>query len=216
MKKHVFSHFHPHSRAVRLLCMTFALLGLFSVFSLSVFAEANEAKSISLIGKGSLIVPADTATLNFNFDTRAKSAEEAAAQSDVLLAQVRQSCGDMGELTENNLCVVHAGHDFTASRYISLTLSDPEKVEEAEQKLRAIGVLCINNVYYSLSDSTPYEAEAVQKAVANAEAKAQLLGISYKVRRIEENDTIYYPSSGTPVPDKQVVVEARITVVFEK
>ena len=195
----------------------FVLVCMFC-FSTAVIADYNEADTVTVSGKGSVVVPADVAVIHFCIETHAKKESAAKMQNDAILTSLKAL--DIGsQISEESYFSYEdpSSGRVTVSRCFSLTTEDMEGIPELTQSMIDSGVTGINGIWYSVKNKKPYEQEALRLAVQDAQGKAAALGLTIKLSEI--TDFGCYQScngSGCMGNGQQIGIECNVSVVYKR
>ena len=159
-------------------------------------AKADEAQqTVTVQGSGTIKVDPDIAYVSAAVETRAATASEAQKQNAEKFAAVekvlREKYGLSGKDVQTTGFHVYPEYDYTerdGRKLIGYTAVHSVRI--SVRKLDEIGALLdaisqaganrIDGVAFGTEKSETYELEALKKAMANADAKAQVLATSAK------------------------------------
>ncbi|MGM9684365.1 MAG: SIMPL domain-containing protein [Eubacteriales bacterium] len=198
------------------------LLSALMLFAMSVpcaFASASDAEIAEISGRGSIKVPADTATVSFTVESRGKSADDARRQNLEDVAKVKEMCGKYGDIiTESSYVCDNAQNGrFTASTFLVLKTDKPESADDLKDTLAGCGNVCLNYTDYGLTDCSKYQSEALELAISDAESKISGLGLRMKLVRISEfGCCCMYCGESDENGRKLVTLECNISAEFRK
>ena len=196
-----------------LITVTAVILGLFS----AVPSYALEAETVSVSGRGSLSVPADTVTIRFTVESRSQKEADARKKNDAAKEKLVGIAKAYGDIEAESYCFFEdtCGGYFVATRCLTLTSGMPGKAEEIIDKLIAGGASCVNGICYSLRNSEKYEKEALALALKDAETRADALGISMKMSEVYDFGS-YCFGAWCGGADGTVTVECTVNIVYRK
>lgn len=157
----------------------------------SLAGESDLARSIVVVGTGSASAAPNVATAQVGVDTQSASPEDATRQNDERMSAVVEALKAAG-IAESDIQTAYYSMyaeqryrpdtgeptgEFTyrVSNSVSVKIRDLSKVGEILSEAVKAGANNISGVYFSIEDTSALEAEARQKAVTDAKARAQSL-----------------------------------------
>lgn len=166
-------------------------------------AETAEAASggsaaihtITVQGSGSVKVDPDIAYVNAGVETRASTASEAQRLNAQTFAAVEKVLREKFGLSEKDVQTtgfyVYPEYDYTerdgrkligyqAVHSVRISMRKLDQIGAMLDAISQAGVNRMDGVQFSTEKSEQYELEALKKAMANADAKAQVLASSAK------------------------------------
>lgn len=202
-----------YSRLIRFLTLCLAMMML-AVPTVS--AAYSDADVVTLSGKGSVSVPADTAVLNFNIETRGTDRADAVAQNDKILKTLKDSLSKYGTISEESFYsyVEPENGPTVFTRSLSLKTEKVKSIPEITQKLLDGGTASSYGVCYCLKDDSAQQKEALKLALADAEAKAAALGLNMNLKRIKESGCYTYYDTCTGQGNGMISVVCDVSVIF--
>lgn len=197
--------------AVRLISTIALLVFLLGVAPLA-HADDDFTRTVSVTGSGEVKVEPDLATVNLTVYSNAKKAEDAKDANDKKLTKFFQLIRRLGldkSAASTQYSSLAPRYEFQKDRErklveyemqqrIALKVKQLDKVGELLDKLVEADISRIDNVQYGLENEDQAKQLALQKAVANAKAKADLLARNAganlgKVLTINEQGASYHP-----------------------
>ena len=207
---------------------------------------------ITVNGTGEVRVSADTAVISLGVNARDKDVLKAQQKVNETIAAIRTALVDAGVKEENintDFINIYAIYDYkedqeqivayNANSTLAIKVTDMESVGSVIDVCFAAGANTLNGINFSASDTTEAEAEALKKAVADANAKAEVLteaaGLKIKgIEVISEGGVYSYTNTvgnmyakgfdveeaeadigGTVVQSAKLVVSASVSITFE-
>jgi len=174
----------------------------------------SQQSGIWVNGTGEVTVTPDIATLSLGIEAQAATVAEAQAQAAVAMAAVMTALAENGVAEKDiqtqyfSIYQVTRWDDFKDQQVVigyRVTNMVTAKIRDIEQAGPIIDAVAaaggdytrINNVSFSVDDPTPYYADARQKAMADARAKAEqladLAGLNLGKPTYISEGTIYPP-----------------------
>jgi len=152
----------------------------------------SQQTGIWVNGEGKVTVTPDIATLSLGIEAQAATVAEAQAQAAVAMAAVRTALTENGVADKDiqtqyfNIYQVTRWDDnkneeivigYRVTNMVTAKIRDIEQAGPVIDAVAAAGgdYTRINNISFSVDDPTPYYADARQKAMADAKAKAEQL-----------------------------------------
>jgi len=152
----------------------------------------SQQTGIWVNGEGKVTVTPDIATLSLGIEAQAATVAEAQAQAAVAMAAVRTALTENGVADKDiqtqyfNIYQVTRWDDnkneeivigYRVTNMVTAKIRDVEQAGPIIDAVAAAGgdYTRINNISFSVDDPTPYYADARQKAMADAKAKAEQL-----------------------------------------
>ena len=222
------------------------ILATVLVLSLSATAFALD---IVVTGSGTVSLPADTATLELGASFKAQSAQEAQQLTDTAIKQILAALEKLGvekkDVTTSNYSVYvevpyqeygsigQAPPVYNASNMLLVTIRDLSKVAAVIDAGTEAGANQIYSLVFSSSQATEAYYQAMEKAVADGQAKAEVLAKAAgkplgKLESIKSEDMYgeFYGAKspmaaqegmgdGTTIVTGEVVVTARVTMTYD-
>ncbi|HLF25473.1 MAG TPA: SIMPL domain-containing protein [Anaerolineae bacterium] len=149
------------------------------------------ARSVTVVGSGSASAAPNLATAQIGVDTQAASPEEATSQNETQMQAVLAALQEAGIAEEDiqtayyNLYAEQRYEpgsgaptgEFTyrVSNSVSVKLRDLDQVGAILSDAVTAGANNISGVFFSIEDTTALQAEAREKAIADARTRAQSL-----------------------------------------
>jgi len=174
----------------------------------------SQQTGIWVNGTGKVTVTPDIATLSLGIEAQAATVAEAQAQAAVAMDAVRTALTENGVADKDiqtqyfNIYQVTRWDDFKDQQVVigyRVTNMVTAKIRDVEQAGPVIDAVAaaggdytrINNISFSVDDPTPYYADARQKAITDAKAKAgqlaDLAGVNLGKPTYISEGTIYPP-----------------------
>ena len=157
------------------------------VFMLTAGAVMAETK-ITVGGTGDVRVSADTAVISLGVNARDKDVLKAQQKVNETIAAIRTALIGKGAKEENintEMINIYALYDYqndqeqlsayNASSTLAIKVTDMESVGALIDAAFAAGANTLNGISFSASDTEEAKTEAMQKAVADAKQKAEIL-----------------------------------------
>jgi len=175
---------------------------------------SSQQTGIWVNGTGKVTVTPDIATLSLGIEAQAATVAEAQAQAAVAMDAVRTALTENGVADKDiqtqyfNIYQVTRWDDYKDQQVVigyRVTNMVTAKIRDVEQAGPVIDAVAaaggdytrINNIGFSVDDPTPYYADARQKAMADAKAKAgqlaDLAGVNLGKPTYISEGTIYPP-----------------------
>lgn len=176
------------NRYIRLIM--FSLITVCTVLLSTACTEKNTAQehSIAVVGKATVYVSPDQATISFSVVSQANDLSAAKQRHDTAIQKTntlfRQYGIEQKDVTAENL-TIHPRYsynsdtpkflDYEITQNISVSITNLDNYEPFLTDLVNSGIDRINDVRFSAKDVKKYKDEARRNAVKAAEEKAQLL-----------------------------------------
>lgn len=219
-----------------------------------VYAQGEEQapkRTISVSGKGELLITPDVAYVNASVETRAATAKAAQADNAKLFAAVEKVLYSTYKLSEKDVkssgFTVQPEYRYTekegsvitgyvATHTLRITYRKLADIGAFLDALSAAGVNRVNGIEFGTEKQDQYELEAIEKAMANAEAKAKTIAKAAKrqlqgvvsVTQNSYNQPYYGGYYGRPASDMagaesaptsvqigEIAVRVDVSVVYE-
>jgi uncharacterized protein YggE len=196
-------------------------------------------------GQGTVTAVPDVAVLTLGVEVEAATVEEAQAQAaasmNAVIAALKANGVDESDIQTRHFNIYtvrnydEGKQEIVAYRVTNTVTVNVRDVDETGTVIDAAVAaggndIRVNNIYFTIDDTSAYQDEARELAVADAKAKAQqlaeLAGVSLgKVTYISESGTsippIYYDSraaedgaSATPISPGELEVTVSVQVVY--
>jgi len=151
---------------------------------------ASEARTISVTGEGKITVEPDVAYVNFGVVTQGQTANEAQTENakkfsaieKVLKEQFNVAAADIktsGFYVNPNYDYSEKGQakivGYTASHTVTVTYRDLDALGKMLDAVSAAGANSVNGIQFGTEKAEEYELQAIEKAMANAKAKADAI-----------------------------------------
>jgi uncharacterized protein YggE len=212
-------------------------------------AQGDTAQgTITVVGEGKVKIRPDMAQATVGVDVTKSTVKEASAEASKIMEEILKALKELG-IAEKDMQTsgfsVYSDRPYKpdgtqgepvyhVSNQVNVTIRDLEKVGDVLDASMAAGANNIYGVTFGLSDYTKTEAEARQKAVENARAKAEDLA---RLTNLQLGDVLsvsevigggaggYYPSSvskaamgvggvGGPVVPGELEVTMQLQVIY--
>ncbi len=200
-------------------------------------------RSISVMGVGQVKAKPDMATLNLGVQTRAQTAQQAQSQNADLMQKVIDAIKTKGikddDITTRGLNLYPQMGErgetvvgYVANNNVIVVVRDLTKVGELLDSAVAAGANIAGGVQFSIADPTSYRNQAMELAVADAKARADLLaksaGVSvarvisiseesgaYPVpKAVDEMAALSFRAATTPIQPGELTVSINVRVVY--
>lgn len=193
------------------------LAALATVFlaSFSICGAYENLDAATFSGRGEVLAPADRATVNFCVEVSAKKEADAKKKSDSILSSLSERLGYIAEesyYSETD----HISGRYTLSRCFTFTTDDVGAIYDITRQMTEAGVTGINGIWYSLSDTSAYEKEALRLAIADADAKAKSVDESFVLEEMNELGCFSGCGGMCCGTDGTVSVECNISAVYRR
>ena len=193
------------------------------VFMLTAGVVMAETK-ITVGGTGDVRVSADTAVISLGVNARDKDVLKAQQKVNETIAAIRTALIGKGAKEENintEMINIYALYDYqndqeqlsayNASSTLAIKVTDMESVGALIDAAFATGANTLNGISFSASDTEEAKTEAMQKAVADAKQKAEILADAsgLKITGIEviSEDGVYsYENNIGNIYDRKMAV----------
>ena len=225
------------------------LTGLILVLSVSIaIAETN----IIVTGSGETQVTADTAVITLGVSARDKDVLKAQQKVNTAIASIRKALSAKGvreECISTDYMNIYAIYDYTddqeqiaaynANSTLAIKASDIDSIGMLIDESFAAGANMLNGISFSSTNTDDAKAESLEKAVADAKAKALVLaeaaGLHITgIETIKEGDIYSYDNTvsnfnaktatsaeevfgdaGTVVQAAKLIINATVQITFK-
>ena len=227
----------------------FALIAALALLLASSAALAEP--KITVNGTGEVRVSADTAVISLGVNARDQDVLKAQQKVNEAIAAIRQAligAGVKEESINTDFINIYAMYDYrgdqeeltayNANSTLAIRVTDMESVGKIIDVCFAAGANTLNGITFSASDTADAQNEALQLAVADAKARAQVLaeaaGLKITgIREINENGVYSYDNGignvyaksfmaeetaaggETVVQSAKLIVSANVSITFE-
>ena len=219
---------------------------LLALFVLALIPAAAFADSeITVTGTGSVLVPADTAVVTLGVSAADKDVRTAQNMANETIAAIRTALLDGGVAEENistDYINIYAMYDYSggseritgynANSTLAIRVTEIEKVGEVIDLAFSAGANTLNGITFSATDTAEAQERAMRLAVADAQAKAEILAdaAGLQIRGIEdiaEQNTYSYDkgvmnnfdtleaATGTVVQAARLTVSSSVVITFQ-
>ena len=181
-------------------------------------ADRSELRSrpmrMELYGMGSVLLPADTATLQLCVETEAATMEEAMTENDAKALKFREVAATYGTLTETyrSAWPKDPGEGYAVSRSYQLKTKELDRLDEILTALAQNGVSRIYGVSYECEGNESARQAALNAAIADAKQTAESFFSQPVILKIQECG--FAPLCGYSDGSRIVRFEARVQVLF--
>lgn len=210
---------------------------------------AAETK-ITVSGTGETQVSADTAVISLGVSARDKDVLKAQQKVNEAIASIRKALAENGvedDCISTDYMNIYANYDYgfsgseeqvssyNAHSTLAVKVTDMDRVGSLIDVAFGAGANILNGISFSASDTEEARAESLEKAVADARAKAEILagasGLKItEIENISEGGVYSYDNTvgnfsakavaadeaaGTVVSAAKLIVSASVTVTFE-
>jgi len=214
------------------------------------FAEEVQRNVVSVVGKGELSIKPDIVYLSIGVDTSAATAQEAqksnGAKIAKLTALLKTNWGIADKDIQSTQFYVQPNYTYSekegqkvkgynAHHTLEVAYRDLAKVGALLDAASGAGANNIGNARFAVENSSAFEAQVIEKAMANADVKAgaiakaakRSLGLVINVSQSEvSNNPIYYDNmkmeaaaadsaGGTSIQPGEVKVTTILNVTYE-
>jgi hypothetical protein len=203
-----------------------AVIGLFTLAACAgpVGTTSEQPHTISVTGNGIAYGKPDAAVASIGMQTRNPDAGRAVTENtekmNSIIAALKNLGIDEKDIQTANFSVYASQNydpqtgqpttiEYVADNTVSVTIRDLNKVGEALGKAVDAGANSIYGVSFTVSDQTKLEAEAREKAMADAKARAEQLAAAAGVSLDEPLSISEYIASG-PIPYYDVRAEVAV------
>jgi len=179
---------------------------------------ANQQSGIWVTGEGEVTVVPDIATLSLGVEARAETAEEARTEAAEAMDRVMTTLKDNGVAEKDiqtkyfSVYPIIRWNDekneevitgYRVSNTVTAKVRDIEEIGTIIDVVIEAGgdLIRINNIEFSVDDTSVYHGEAREEAMADAQAKAEQLAAMAGVslgKPTYVSESIYMPSFGYP------------------
>ncbi|WP_106769362.1 SIMPL domain-containing protein [Paenibacillus faecalis] len=158
-------------------------------------AESVQQNRIAVLGKGELSVKPDIVYLSIGVESFAETAKSAQKSTAQKIAKVNQLLTKTWKIDEKDIKTVEfyvqpnysysekegrKVQNYSANHTLEVTMRDLSKVGELLDAAAEAGANNIGNARFSVENRDAYEAQVIEKAMANAELKAQAIAKASK------------------------------------
>ena len=224
------------------------VLALILAIVLAASTAIAETK-ISVTGTGETQVTADTAVISLGVSAQDKDVLVAQKRVNETIAAIRKALTDKGvseDCIHTDYMNIYAVYDYSneqeqltaynANSTLAIKVTDMESVGTLIDASFSAGANTLNGITFSASNTDEAKTESLQKAVANAKAKAETLAAASGLRItgmdiISESGVYSYDntvgnfstrdtveaeeSAGTVVRAAKLIVSASVSITFE-
>jgi len=205
---------------------------------------SEQLGTVTSSGTGKASATPDQAVMSFGVTAQDKDAkaalEDVSKTAEQISAAVKKEGVDEKDIQTQNVSVFPiSGPDssqitgYQASLSVSVKVRDLESLSDVIGAASSAGASDISGPSFEVADDTPYQQEAIDKAVADARKSAEAMAKAADksvgdVLRISSSSTDVIPltsraelsakdaaASGVPIEPGQLDVTADVTVVFE-
>ncbi len=180
--------------------LSFALIGFFllgGISSTTVKAENKTMGEISVGGVGLVMAKPDIGIINIGVETTHKDSKTAQEENAKLTNQVMESLKGLNikkdDIKTASYNMYRENHynpqdgksvqgNFIVSNSIEITVRDIEKVGMVIDTVTKKGANQVNNIRFTVSDTSPYYQEALKLAVKNANEKANTIATAMGIK----------------------------------
>ena len=219
----------------------FLALAVVLLLSMPAFADSE----ITVTGTGEVLVPADNAVVSLGVTATDSEVLAAQAAANEAIAAIRAAlvAGGIDEADiSTDYINIYAMYDYSgsmeklsaynANSTLAIRVRDIEKVGEVIDTAFGAGANALHGISFSATDTKEAREKALKLAVANAQAKAEVLAeaaglVLRGIEEINEQNTYSYDRgllndvaeaqkmSGTSVQAARLTVSSTITVTFK-
>ena len=220
------------------------LLAILIISLVPTFAFADS--EIRVTGTGEVLVPADTAVVSLGVSAADKDVRTAQGMANEAIAAIRAALIEGGIAEEDintDYINIYAMYDYgsgseqivgyNANSTLAIRVKDIDRVGELIDLAFGAGANTLNGINFSATDTTAAKEKAMRLAVADAQAKADVLAdaAGLQIRGIEdiaEQNTYSYDkgvmnnfdvaeasAAGTVVQAAKLTVSSSIVITFK-
>ena len=220
------------------------LLAILIISLVPTFAFADS--EIRVTGTGEVLVPADTAVVSLGVSAADKDVRTAQGMANEAIAAIRAALIEGGIAEEDintDYINIYAMYDYgsgseqitgyNANSTLAIRVKDIDRVGEVIDLAFGAGANTLNGINFSATDTTAAKEKAMRLAVADAQAKADVLAdaAGLQIRGIEdiaEQNTYSYDkgvmnnfdvaeasAAGTVVQAAKLTVSSSIVITFK-
>lgn len=215
------------------------------------YAEDVQRNIVSVVGKGELSIKPDIVYLSIGVDTSAETAQEAqktnAAKIQKITTLLKNTWGIADKDIQSSQFYVQPNYSYSekegqkvkgynANHTLVVSYRDLTKVGQLLDAASAAGANNIGNARFSVEDSSAFEAQVIEKAMANADVKAGAIAKAAKrslgqVISVSQNDggnsAVYFAqnmkmemasadtAASTSVQPGEVKLTTQLSVMYE-
>lgn len=210
------------------------------VFAFMLFANAQEARTVTVTGTGTVFVAPDSAVMNVGVSAEKQNVEAAMAEVDTHIAAITEVLREFGVSPEfmqtayvnlwQNEVWDEAGSHFTfyASHNLNVFVSNIAELSPLISALVSAGANSIGGVDFMVSHTVEHKTVARERAMESAQAAAEHLaklsgGTVGQVLHVQEIPAFmggyvaeqYARADGYGIEPGQEAVRVQLEVVFE-
>ncbi|MBO5568945.1 MAG: SIMPL domain-containing protein [Clostridia bacterium] len=220
------------------------LLAILIISLTPTFASADS--EIRVTGTGEVLIPADTAVVSLGVSAADKDVRTAQGMANEAIAAIRSALIEGGIAEEDintDYINIYAMYDYgsgseqitgyNANSTLAIRVKDIDRVGEVIDLAFGAGANTLNGINFSATDTTVAKEKAMRLAVADAQAKADVLAdaAGLQIRGIEdiaEQNTYSYDkgvvnnfdvveasAAGTVVQAAKLTVSSSIVIAFK-
>lgn len=213
------------------------------------YADEVQKNIVNVVGKGELSIKPDIAYLSIGVTTTAETAQEAqkgtAAKVSKLTALFKTTWGIADKDIQSTQFNVQPNYTYSekdgqkvkgynAQHTLEVSYRDLTKVGQLLDAASAAGANNIGNVRFAIEDPSAFEAQAIEKAMQNADVKASAIAKASKrglgqvvtvVQSDDGNNPVVYAeaaqkmsmdnAAGSSVEPGQVKIITQLNVTYE-
>ncbi|SEU22741.1 SIMPL domain-containing protein [Paenibacillus sp. NFR01] len=216
------------------------------------YAEDVQKNIVSVVGKGELSIKPDIVYLSIGVSTTAATAEEAQKSNGGKIAKLTALFKNTWKIADKDIqstqFSVQPNYTYSekdgqqvkgyiAQHTMQVAYRDLAKVGELLDAASAAGANNIGNARFAIEDTSAFEAQVIEKAMANADAKAAAIAKAAKrsvgqvvtvIQNDDGNNPVFYAEAasmsskaaadmagGTSVQPGEVSVTTQLNVTYE-
>ncbi len=215
------------------------------------FAEDVQRNIVSVVGKGELSIKPDIVYLSIGVDTSAATAQEAqknnAAKISKITSVLKTTWGIADKDIQSVQFYVQPNYSYSekegqkvngynAHHTLQVAYRSLDKVGALLDAVSGAGANNIGNASFAVEDTSAFEAQVIEKAMANADVKASAIAKAAKrslgvVISVSQNDSSVNPvyfnqnmkleaaaadsAAGTSVQPGEVKITTQLSVMYE-
>lgn len=216
------------------------------------YAESNsfQKNTISVVGSGEISVKPDVAYLTIGVQTEASTAKEAQSSNSTKMAKINTLLKDTWKIDAKDIQTgqfyVQPNYtytekdgqkikDYTAYHTLNVTYRDLTTIGQLLDAASTAGANRIDNVRFSTENPDQYQEQVIQKAMANADLKANAIakaakrqvGVVLSVTQSSGDASVYMDnykmmatavsesSASTAIEPGEINVKTTLSVIYE-
>ncbi|WP_274366092.1 SIMPL domain-containing protein [Paenibacillus thermotolerans] len=182
-------------------------------------AEDAQSRTITVTGQGKITIQPDVAYVNFGVFSKAKTANEAQTANAQLFAAVEKVLTEQYKVAKKDIKTngfqVYPEYTYpeksqpqisgyTAEHNVVVTYRDLDQLGKLLDAVSKAGANRMNGIQFGTEKGEEYELQAIEKAMANADAKANAIAKHAKrtvkgVLNVQQSGVIGMPTPYYPI-----------------